>query len=452
MSLQALRGRIITPQPTGESGFEVTQFDDGLLIYDDEQSAAEGIGTITYCGPYDAIKAGLLRHVTRLAADEVMTPGDIDNHVHLFQGKNLPGPLVERWLPRIAENEFAAASDSRTAYAMAIERLEASLKRGVVGAVAYTTSSVSATREAIRAAHELGIYMNTGVVLMDRNFDERLVVGSDAAMEQIDEVGKILSGEPKMQHWAFPRFPLSCTDGLLERVAKKMDGDGTIQGITTHVDEDAHPNGEIAQTLRLFPGRESITDILVQQGLIAPGRHTTLAHCIHTQKHAMQQMADVRRQGGNVSVVTCPTSNRKLSSNWVGDERYVPFPLAEFRRHGIPVVIGTDRGAGDKDSIGAEAAEVFDHQPPGSKPSRRDVFMMQNIGGAQAMRLSNIGCLDKGWNATFVVRRIGGPFETDADLTDTDTAIGKLWAASENAENTRQVVIDGKVAYAQKKH
>jgi 5-methylthioadenosine/S-adenosylhomocysteine deaminase len=105
-------------------------------------------------------------------------------------------------------------------------------------------------------------------------------------------------------------------------------------------------------------------------------------------------------------VVHCPTSNLQLASGIA--------PIAELRRHGINVALGTDGAASNNrlDVFGeARLAALISKGATGDAASlpAADVLRMATLGGAQALGLDGaIGSLERGKQADIIAVDMGG--------------------------------------------
>jgi len=117
-----------------------------------------------------------------------------------------------------------------------------------------------------------------------------------------------------------PRFALSCSREMLERIARLASERGVM--IHTHASE----NKQEIEAVELETGHRNI-EYLNKAGLT--GSHVVLAHCVHLDENELGILA---RTGTHVA--HCPSSNLKLGSGFA--------PIPEMLRRGVSVSLGAD--------------------------------------------------------------------------------------------------------------
>ncbi|MEV0845057.1 amidohydrolase [Streptomyces sp. NPDC049954] len=159
-------------------------------------------------------------------------------------------------------------------------------------------------------------------------------------------------------------------------------------GLHTHSSETMW---EVEESVRRF-GRRPIEEFR-HRGVLGP--RTVVAHCVWLDDHELDLLADT-----GTSVAHCPCSNMKLSSG--------PARVAEMRRRGIPVGLGSD---GEKENNNLDLLEemkfasllqkVTTLDPTTGDPW--DILTMATIDGARALGLDGVtGSLEAGKQADVV--------------------------------------------------
>ncbi|HKP10498.1 MAG TPA: amidohydrolase family protein, partial [Blastocatellia bacterium] len=192
-----------------------------------------------------------------------------------------------------------------------------------------------------------------------------------------------------------PRFAVSCTRALLERVARLSQERGVI--VHTHASEN---RDEVAMVER-ETGLRNI-EYLSAVGLTAP--HVVLAHCVQVSEGEMEIL---RRSGTHVA--HCPSSNLKLGS---GIAR-----VAEMMERGISVTLGAD-GAPCNNRLDMftemRTAALLQKvvRGPEALPAL-SVLKMATTGGARALGLADeIGSIEAGKRADLILLNLDRPHTT----------------------------------------
>jgi 5-methylthioadenosine/S-adenosylhomocysteine deaminase len=219
-----------------------------------------------------------------------------------------------------------------------------------------------------------------------------------------------------------PRFAVSCTRALLERVAQLARERGLI--VHTHASE----NLTEIEMVRQETGMRNV-EYLASLGLAAP--HIALAHCVHLNEDELQLLA---RTGTHV--LHCPSSNLKLGSGIA--------PVKDMLERGINVSLGAD-GAACNNRLDMftemRTAALLQKVVHGADalPARR-VLRMATIDGARALGLENeIGSLEVGKRADVSVVALDR-----LHTTPRPDIVSTLVYAAE-AGDVRTVLIDGQI-------
>ena len=182
------------------------------------------------------------------------------------------------------------------------------------------------------------------------------------------------------------RFALSCSPAMLAECRALLRAHPGLR-LQTHINEN---HEEIRATADQFPRAANYLDVYDGAGLLT--ERSVLAHNIHADDDELRRLA-----ASGAAVCHCPASNAYLGSGL--------FPLRRHWALGIPVLIGTDVGAGTNFSLLSELAEVFKIQQ--LQRFRLDAARLLYLGtlaGAEALHLERVtGNLAVGKQADFLV-------------------------------------------------
>ncbi|MCI0525059.1 MAG: 5'-deoxyadenosine deaminase, partial [Acidobacteria bacterium] len=253
-----------------------------------------------------------------------LLPGFVQTHIHLcqtlFRGAADDLALIDWLKQRVWPMEAAHTPESL--YASARLGIAELIRGGTT--CALTMETVNHTGSVFRAIEESGFRATAGKCMMDQGDDvpEALREETEDSISESLEILERWNGRAggRIRYCFAPRFALSCTRGLLERVARLSRERGVM--VHTHASEN---RDEIAMVERLT-GKRNI-EYLRDVGLTAP--HVVLAHCVHLDETEMEIL---RSTGAHVA--HCPSSNLKLAS---GIAR-----VAEMLDRGISVSLGAD--------------------------------------------------------------------------------------------------------------
>jgi len=286
--------------------------------------------------------------------------------------------------------------------------------------------TVHHTEAVFRAVEESGFRAIVGKCMMDRGagVPAGLLEETEASLA---ESLKLLSAwhgkaEGRIGYCFAPRFALSCSRELLERVARLAREHGVL--VHTHSSE----NRAETSLVESETGRRNV-EYLDDVGLV--NDRSVLAHCVWLND---REMEIIRHKGAHVA--HCPSSNLKLGSG-IAD---TPAML----ERGISVSLGAD-GAPCNNRLDmfteVRTAALIQKLRLGPKtlPALR-VLRMALIDGARALGLENeIGSIEAGKRADLVLLDLSSLHTTPhPDLVSTI-----VYAAE--AENVQTVIIDGQV-------
>jgi len=319
-----------------------------------------------------------------------LLPGFIQTHIHLCQTifRSMADDLaLLEWLRRRVW-PLEAAHDART-LGVSARLAAAELLKGGTTAV-LTMETVHDTEAVFEAIEPTGLRATVGKCLMDADAlaPARLQEEAGAAIAESLALHARWHGAAggRLRVALAPRFAVSCSRDLLERVAHAADAHGLL--VHTHASEN---RDEIALVERLT-GMRNI-DYLASAGLATD--RLCAAHCVWASDAEQGLMAE-----RGVKVMHCPGSNMKLGSGIA--------PVADMRRRGITVSIGAD-GAACNNTLDmfqemrlAATLQALRYGP--GALTARDALWMATREGARTLGLEpEIGSIEPGKRADLVL-------------------------------------------------
>lgn len=254
----------------------------------------------------------------------VVLPGFIQTHVHLCQTlfRNLADDLaLLEWLAeRIWPLEAAHTAQSLRASA---ELGVAELLLGGTTAI-VDMGTVHHTEQVFEALERGGLRAVAGKCMMDDpGGPDGLREPTDASLAESIRLAERWDGaaQGRIRYGFAPRFILSCTNELLQRVAIEAAARGLW--IHTHSSEN---KDEVAAVARRSGG---LGNVMALAALGVRGPRTVLAHCVHVSDEEVAELAAAKTR-----VAHCPSSNLKLGSG-ICD-------VPHLRGQGVHVSIGAD--------------------------------------------------------------------------------------------------------------
>jgi len=380
-------------------------------------------------------KVGGAGHTADIVIDAsgcAVIPGFVQAHIHLcqtiFRGAADDLALIDWLRQRVWPMEAAHSVESITASArLGIAEL---IKGGTT--CALTMETVNHTAEVFRVVEETGFRATVGKCMMDKG-DEVPTALQEATANSIDESIALLEtwhgkADGRIRYCFAPRFAISCTPDLLEKVGELARARGVM--VHTHASE----NRTECEIVQAETGLRNIA-YLDKVGLT--GRHVALAHCVHL---SIDEIATLKNTGTNV--VHCPSSNLKLGSGIA--------PIAKLLEEGISVSLGADGAACNNrldmftEMRTAALLQKVLHGPE-VLPAKR-ALRMATIDGAKAMGLdSEIGSVEIGKKADLSVVRLDR-----LHATPVSEVVSALVYSAE-ADDVDTVIIDGKLVKSDEK-
>jgi 5-methylthioadenosine/S-adenosylhomocysteine deaminase len=366
------------------------------------------------------------------ATDCVVLPGFIQTHIHLcqtlFRGSADDLSLIDWLKTRVWPMEAAHTAKSVAASArLGIAEL---IKGGTTNILSMET--VNHTTEVFKVVEETGFRATVGKCMMDKG-DEVPAALHEDTRASLEESLSLLEawngkGDGRIRYCFAPRFAISCTRELLEKVGRLAGERGVM--IHTHASE----NRSECEIVESETGLRNIA-YLDQVGVTGP--HVALAHCVHLDDN---EMAILKSTGTHV--VHCPSSNSKLGSGIA--------PVKELLNRGISVSIGAD-GAACNNRLDmfsemrlAALLQKTLHGP--ETLSAETVLRMATVEGARAIGEQDVlGNLEVGKRADVIVVRLN-----ESHVTPRSNLASTLVYATQ-ATDVDTVIIDGQVVMRERK-
>ena len=353
-------------------------------------------------------------------------PGFVQTHIHLcqtlFRGAADDLALIDWLKKRVWPMEAAHSAASIAASArLGIAEL---IKGGTT--CALTMETVNHTSEVFKVVEETGFRATVGKCMMDKGdevpaaLQEKTSASIEQSVALLDEWNGRADG--RIRYCFAPRFAISCTRELLEKVAELARARGVM--IHTHASEN---RTECA----LVEADTGLRNIAYLDSVGVTGRHVALAHCVHLSNDEIRILKTT-----NTNVVHCPSSNMKLGSGIA--------PVAKLLEEGVSVSLGADGAACNNrldmftEMRTAALLQKALHGPEVLDANR--VFRMGTIDGARALGLeAEIGSLEIGKRADVAVVKLN-QLHTSPEV---DVVSSLVYAAE--ASDVQSVVIDGRL-------
>ncbi len=357
----------------------------------------------------------------------VVLPGFIHGHIHacqtLFRNRADGMELLDWLRERIWPMEAAHTKESLRASA---DLTWAELIRsGATGALDMGT--VRHTDAIFESARDAGFRLTGGKAMMDAgqgvpaNLRETT---ADSLAESLHLIKRWHGAENGRLQYAFaPRFVLSCTEALLEEVAKKARALGVR--IHTHASE----NPTECDLVRQRTGFDNV-EYLHRLGMSGP--HVTFAHCVWVT--AKEQR--ILKETGTV-VCHCPGSNLKLASGVA--------KIPELLADGVTLALGADGAPcnNNLDMFVEMRLAGLIHKPRCGPLAMtgQQVLDLATRGGARALGMEEeLGSVEVGRRADLQILDLRG---VHAGPSAEDLPSQVVYSAQ--ARDVRDVIIDGRV-------
>src|SRR2546423_764259 len=291
---------------------------------------------------------------------------------------------------------------------------------------ALTMETVNHTSEVFKTVEETGFRATVGKCMMDKGAEvppalqEQTSNSIAEAIALLDEWHGKANG--RIRYCFAPRFAISCTRELLEKVAELARERGVM--VHTHASENR-------AECELVQEETGLRNIAYLDSVGLTGRHVVLAHCVHL---SIDEIETLKTTGTHV--VHCPSSNLKLASGIA--------PIADMLEHGISVSLGADGAACNNrldmftEMRTAALLQKALHGPE-VLPANRALHMA-TIDGARALGLvDEIGSLEVGKRADVIVVDLNQPHSSP----EADVISSLVYSAQ--ASDVRTTIIDGRI-------
>ena len=300
----------------------------------------------------------------------VLIPAFTDSHLHYPQTRivgSASGTLLT-WLQQSTFPEESRFANTPYAEQVAQEFCQAVLRSGVSAVAAYSSSHFSATNVLFSALQKSGLKGLAGMVLMNREAPESLLVEVASAEAQMEQLIATWHGvdSHRLRYCVTPRFAISCTAEMLKMAGELADRHELW--VQSHVSENVD---EVAFTQHLFPDSDGYLQLYRDFGLLH--ERSIYAHCIHFSQADWQLFAN-----SQAVVAHCPDSNFFLGS---GCMQY-----QAARDAGARLSIGSDVGAGRSFSMRLAAGRAYDASlMVGNPVLPEEILWTATIGGSIAL-------------------------------------------------------------------
>ena len=360
------------------------------------------------------------------ARGRALLPGFVQTHIHLcqtlFRGAADDLSLIDWLTKRIWPME--AAHTAASIYASARLGIAELIRGGTT--CALTMETVNHTEAVFTAVEESGFRATVGKCMMDKGDDVPAAL-REQTEESIAESLALLdrwhgAADGRIRYCFAPRFAVSCTRELLQRVSQLSRERGVL--VHTHASENRDEIGMVERET----GRRNI-EYLNECGLAAS--NVVLAHCVHLND---SEMGVLSRTGTHVA--HCPSSNLKLGSGFA--------PIVEMLGRGISVSLGAD-GAPCNNRLDMftemRTAALIQKALHGAETlPALTMLRMATIDGARALGLDKeIGSIEVGKRADLILLNL----ESLHTTPHPDPVSTIVYAAEAN--NVETVIIDGRV-------
>lgn len=331
----------------------------------------------------------------------LVLPGLVDGHVHLPQAM-LRGSADEVplwvWMAErifVLEGNYTAADVQASTQLALVEMIKAGttafLETLILGrhelAALVDVIAASGMRAVLpRAITDGGGYLDESP--LHPGLDEP----PDEAIEDALAVAKSLDGSDHVRVWLGPRSTGGCSEGLLRELVALARREG--MGLCQHYAMTDREQRYIAE-------QYGCGQVEFLERLEMVGEDVVLVHGCALDADDVERL-----RGTGTSVVHCPTGPAKMGSGVT--------PVHELLEAGVNVALGTDAAAANngadliRDLKWVAYLQKLLHRDP-TVVTAEQVLEMATIGGARALGLEDVGSLEVGKRADFIVVRTDGP-------------------------------------------
>lgn len=343
-----------------------------------------------------------------------ITPGFVNLHTHPCEVYSLKSYREDVGNPYFYEGtlyDYALVMSlgERGAYLQAKLNLAEMLKSGCTTCLIYGGGY---SRTEAKLAGEMGMraYVGAPVRAGDRYEEKSIWYSPDGhsvvcefdekeGFDRIDEAEQLICDIDGTYDgrihgiWA-PTQTMYCTPGMLKEVRKRADR--MDKRITIH---GAEGPLEFETCIRMY-GKTPV-QLMADTGML--GEDVVVAHCLYITGHSAINMAgdsDLKLLGDSKTTVAhCPIAISR------GGNTLQSF--AKYQEYGVNMTIGTDTFPSDfiqEMRMAAVMGKIVDRTT--FAVNARDIFNAATINGAKALGRSDLGRLEKGAKADFVVFKL----------------------------------------------
>jgi guanine deaminase len=196
--------------------------------------------------------------------------------------------------------------------------------------------------------------------------------------------------------------------------------------VFTHLYES---RATVVHARRALPGG-SVVEMLDQAGLLGP--RLSMAHCVWLTEAEIARIAEA-----GAHVVLNPVGNLKTRSGIA--------PVKALRRAGVQLALGADNCSCSDSQNLFQVMKAFcalpavSDDPEEDPPAARDALHAATLGGAQALRLPDVGAIRPGMAADIVLLDLDDP-----SFVPLNSAVRQL-VFTESGRAVRSVIVNGRV-------
>jgi len=368
------------------------------------------------------------------ARDLVVTPGFVNNHMHVSYAHAVRGIFPDNLDPMIYLGHVFTLQGAMTEedeYLTSLLGITELLKYGTT--CFLDPGSTKFLDTCLRAYEESGCRIVVGDQVVDRENPLHLpVYPTSEAVRRMEKAIKTYDGAlgGRVRAWTMPFDASYCSDDLLREAKRLADSAGT--GMTLH---QANRPATVAMYRERY--RKRPIEYLADLGILGP--NLLLAHVIDVDDREIDAIA-----GSGTKTVMCPTAALKMGARMTATAR-----LPEMLARGVTVSLGTD--AGNNSNLietmrSMYLAAVLYKDARGTTdvvPAER-ALELATLEGARALGLdAELGSLEAGKRADLVLFDTRRP-EWSALHNPINTLV---YAADGRSVHT--VLVDGRVVVAE---
>lgn len=340
-------------------------------------------GAIVEVGPW---KPARKRECKRFldGTGKLCLPGFVNGHTHLamtlFRGLEDDVPFHTWLFERILPLEAAMVSKKFVHDGTALAALEC-IRFGVT----TVNEMYFFTEESASLLEKVGLRGIVSQAIADFPLPEDKVVGSDK-FSLFHALRKKFARSKLVEIGLGPHAPYSCSDELLRRVGDTAREAGAP--IHIHVSETAREVEESRSKYGMSP-----VERLAKLGVL--GKRTLCAHCVHLDARDRDLFAE-----SGAAAIYNPDSNMKLGSGVA--------PVTDYLRRRIPLAFGTDGSASNNSlnmigalNLGTKLQKLATADNVGMVAA--EALVAATYGGAKALGLRDVGSLETGKRADFIL-------------------------------------------------